>query len=177
MKKMVIAMVMVGGLAVLLFAAAPASLFAEEYSLDDLCRIALTRSEKLKVAEENLTIAEIGKDKAFSYLLPRLTATGGVTQYSEKKFTATGSVIQPETASSWGVRVGRDRLPERPGTDGARDLQAERDEEPAMISRPSARTISSGYVAAAYYNVLMARKSPGDRRFQSGALDEIPRCR
>ena len=69
------------------FRAAPASLFAEEYSLDDLYRIALARSEMLKVAEENLTISEIGKDKAFSYLMPRLTATGGVTQYSEKKIT------------------------------------------------------------------------------------------
>ena len=82
MKKIVMAL-SVGGLLFFLFAAAPASLFAEEYSLEDLCRIALTRSEKLKVAQENLTIAETGKDKAFSYLLPRLTATGGVTQYSE----------------------------------------------------------------------------------------------
>jgi outer membrane protein TolC len=87
-----------GALAVLLFAAAPASSFAEEYTLDDLCRIALTRSEILKVAEENLVISEIGTDKAFSYLLPRLTATGGLTQYSEKKLSATGSVIQPENA-------------------------------------------------------------------------------
>ena len=109
--------------------ATPASLFAEEYSLDDLCRIALTRSEKLKVAEENLVIAEMGKDKAFSYLLPRLTATGGYTQYSEKKFTATGSRPPAGVGLLLGGSGGRDRLPERPGTDGARDLQAERDEE------------------------------------------------
>ncbi len=75
MKKMVIELRCAGVLAFFFLLAAPASLFAEEYSLDDLCRIALTRSEKLKVAEENLTIAEMGKDKAFSYLLPRLTAT------------------------------------------------------------------------------------------------------
>ncbi len=144
-------------LAALLFAAAPAYLFAEEYSLDDLCRIALTRSEKLKAAEENLTISEIGKDKAFSYLLPRLTATGGLTQYSEKKFTATGSILQPESASSWGVRVdetvslsGRELtalgISRQNVTKSQYDLAAIRED---YLLR---------YVAAAYYNVLMARK-------------------
>ncbi|MFH2075645.1 MAG: TolC family protein, partial [Pseudomonadota bacterium] len=146
-----------GVLAVLLFAAAPATLFAEEYSLDDLCRIALTRSEKLKAAEEDLTISEIGKDKAFSYLLPRLTATGGLTQYSEKKFTATGSILQPESASSWGVRV--DETVSLSG----RELTA------LGISRQNVTKSQYNltairedyllrYVAAAYYNVLMARK-------------------
>ncbi|MEK7827903.1 MAG: TolC family protein, partial [Thermodesulfobacteriota bacterium] len=104
MKKVVF-LLAAGALVFSLCLATPASLFAEEYSLDDLSRIALARSEKLKMAEENLAIAETGKDKAFSYLLPRLTATGGYTQYSEKKFTATGSVLQPESASAWGVRV------------------------------------------------------------------------
>ena len=104
MKRIVMTL-SVGGLLFFLFAVPPVSLFAEEYTLEDLCRIALTRSEKLRVTEENLTIAVIGKDKAFSYLLPRLTATGGVTQYSERKFTGTGGVLQPESASSWGVRV------------------------------------------------------------------------
>ena len=156
MKKLFLKLT-AGVLAVLLFAAAPAYLFAEEYSLDDLCRIALTRSEKLKVAEEDLTISEIGKDKAFSYLLPRLTATGGLTQYSEKKFTATGSILQPESASSWGVRV--DETVSLSG----RELTA------LGISRQNVTKSQYNltairedyllrYVAAAYYNVLMARK-------------------
>ncbi|OGP83061.1 MAG: hypothetical protein A2V87_02020 [Deltaproteobacteria bacterium RBG_16_58_17] len=146
-----------GVLAVLLFAAAPATLFAEEYSLDDLCRIALTRSEKLKAAEENLTISEIGKDKAFSYLLPRLTATGAYTQYSEKKFTATWGVLQPESANAWGVRAdetvslsGRELtalgISRQNVTKSQYDLAAIRED---YLLR---------YVAAAYYNVLMARK-------------------
>jgi len=144
-------------LAVLLFAAPPATLFAEEYSLDDLCRIALTRSEKLKAAEENLTISEIGKDKAFSYLLPRLTATGAYTQYSEKKFTATWGVLQPESANAWGVRAdetvslsGRELtalgISRQNVTKSQYDLAAIRED---YLLR---------YVAAAYYNVLMARK-------------------
>jgi outer membrane protein len=156
MKKLFLKLT-VGVLAVLLFAAAPATLFAEGYSLDDLYQVALTRSEKLKAAEEDLTISEIGKDKAFSYLLPRLTATGGLTQYSEKKFTATGSVLQPESASSWGVRVdetvslsGRELtalgISRQNVTKSQYDLTAIRED---YLLR---------YVAAAYYNVLMARK-------------------
>ena len=45
MKK-VLFLVASGALAFSLCLATPASLFAEEYSLDDLCRIALARSEK-----------------------------------------------------------------------------------------------------------------------------------
>ncbi|MDO9227986.1 MAG: TolC family protein [Syntrophales bacterium] len=156
MKK-VFFLLAAGALAFSLCLAMSASLFAEEYSLDDLCRIALARSEKLKMAEENLAIAETGKDKAFSYLLPRLTATGGYTQYSEKKFTATGSVLQPESASAWGVRVdetvslsGRELtalgISRQNVTRSQYDLTAIRED---YLLR---------YVAAAYYNVLMARK-------------------
>jgi outer membrane protein len=156
MKK-VFFLLAAGALAFSLCLATPASLFAEEYSLDDLCRIALARSEKLKMAEENLAIAETGKDKVFSYLLPRLTATGGYTQYSEKKLTATGSVLQPESGSAWGVRVdetvslsGRELtalgISRQNVTKSQYDLTAIRED---YLLR---------YVAAAYYNVLMARK-------------------
>ncbi len=148
---------MPGVVAVLLSVTVPAIIFAEEYTLDDLYRIALARSEILKVAEENLTIAEIGKDKAFSYLLPRLTATGGVTQYSEKKFSDTGSLIQPETSSSWGVRIdqnvslsGRELtalgISRQFVTKSTYDVTAVRED---YLLR---------FVASAYYNVLMARK-------------------
>jgi outer membrane protein len=144
-------------LMVLLFTAAPTSIFAEEYSLDDLYRIALIRSEILKVAEENLVISEIGKDKALSYLLPRLTATGGVTQYSEKKFSDAGSLIQPESGSSWGVRLdqtvslsGRELtalgISRQFVTKSTYDVTAVRED---YLLR---------FVASAYYNVLMARK-------------------
>jgi outer membrane protein len=156
MKK-VFLLLAAGAIVFSLCLATPSSLLAEEYSLDDLCRIALARSEKLKVAEENLTIAETGNDKAFSYLLPRLTATGGYTQYSEKKLTATGGVLQPESAFGWGVRVdetvslsGRELtalgISRQNVTKSRYDLTAIRED---YLLR---------YVAAAYYNVLMARK-------------------
>ncbi|MHB9099732.1 MAG: TolC family protein [Syntrophales bacterium] len=146
-----------GSLVALLFMAAPAIIFADEYSLDDLYRIALARSEILKVAEENLVISEIGKDKAFSYLLPRLTATGGATQYSEKKFSNTGNLIQPEYGSSWGVRIdqtvslsGRELtalgISKQFVTKSTYDVTAVRED---YLLR---------FVASAYYNVLTARK-------------------
>jgi outer membrane protein len=147
---------MVGVFLILLSAITPASLLAEEYSLDDLFRTALTRSEKLKAAEENLTISEIGKDKAFSYLLPRLTASAGYTQYTDRKMAGT-SVIQPDYGSTWGIRIeetfslsGREltalEISKQSVTKSKHDLTAVRED---YLLR---------YVAAAYYNALMARK-------------------
>lgn len=148
---------MPGVVAFLLSAAAPASLFAVEYSLGDLCRIALTSSEKLKVAEENLTISEIGKDKALSYLMPRLTAAAGYTQYTEKKISGT-SVIQPESGASWSVR-----LDETVSLSGRELTALDISRQFVTKSRHDLTAIREDYllrfVAAAYYNVLMARKS------------------
>ena len=156
MKKIVMAL-SVGGLLFLLLSTAPASLFAEEYSLEDLYRIALVRSEVLKVAEENLVLAGLGKDEAYSYLMPRLTATGGLTQYSEKKFTASGSILQPEYGSSWGVQLnetvslsGRELtalgISKQFVTKSTLDLTAIRED---YLLR---------FVAVAYYNVLVAKR-------------------
>ena len=146
-----------GSLVVLLFMAAPAIIFAEEYTLDDLYRIALARSEIVKVAEENLVISEIGKDKAFSYLLPRLTATGDVTQYSEKKFSDAGSLIQPESGSSWGVQ-----LNQTVSLSGRELTALGISKQFVTKSKYDVTAVREDYflrfVASAYYNVLMARK-------------------
>jgi len=147
---------LVPGVAVVLLLAATPALRAAEYSLDDLCRIALTQSEKLKVAEENLTIAEVGKDKALSYLLPRLTATAGYSQYTEKKYAGT-SLIQPENASAWGLR-----LDETVSLSGRELTALEISKQNVTRSRYDLAAVREDYllryVAAAYYNVLMARK-------------------
>ncbi|MCX5825827.1 MAG: TolC family protein [Deltaproteobacteria bacterium] len=146
-----------GSLVVLLFTTAPAIIFAEEYTLDDLYRIALVRSEIVKVAEENLVISEIGKDKAFSYLLPRLTATGDVTQYSEKKFSDAGSLIQPESGSSWGVQ-----LNQTVSLSGRELTALGISRQFVTKSKYDVTAVREDYllrfVASAYYNVLMARK-------------------
>jgi outer membrane protein len=141
-----------------LAAAAPAPLGAEEYALEDLFRIALSSSEKLKVAEENVAIAEIGAERARSYLLPRLTATGGYVQYSEKKFNATGSVIQPEATALWGGRVD-----ETVSLSGREFTALGITKQNVTRTRYDLTAIREDYilrsVSAAYYNVMLARKN------------------
>ncbi len=145
-------------LAFSLILAAPASIYAEEYSLDDLFRIAMTRSEKLKVAEENLVIAETGKDKAFSYLLPRLTAAGGYVRYSENKSASTGGVLQPDSAYSWEVRAD-----ETVSLSGRELTALGISRQNITKSRHDLTAIRGDYllrfVAVAYYNCLIARKN------------------
>jgi outer membrane protein len=147
----------VGILVVLLSVSLPTMIYAEEYTLGDLYKMALERSEILKVAEENLVISTIGKDKATSYLLPRMTTTIGTTVYSEKKLSATGSVIQPESSASWGLRI------EETVSLSGRELTALGISRQAVTkSTYDVTAVREDYalrfVAASYYNVLMARK-------------------
>jgi len=78
---------------------------ADTYSLEDLYRLALKKAEVIKVSEENVFVAEMGQEKAYSFLLPRATAFGGAIRYTEDKYNTAGSLVQPLTAASWGVRV------------------------------------------------------------------------
>ncbi|HLA00754.1 MAG TPA: TolC family protein, partial [Thermodesulfovibrionales bacterium] len=83
---------------------------AEEYSLEDLYRIALERSEQVGISEQNVIIAKRGKDKALSFLLPSVSAFGEYMQYSEEKGVSSGAgrfIIQPKSSSSWGVSIGQ----------------------------------------------------------------------
>ena len=59
-------------LMILCVAMIPVCLYAEEYSLNDLYRIALQRAERIKISQEDLYIAKVGKDKAMALLLPKL---------------------------------------------------------------------------------------------------------
>ncbi|OPY91596.1 MAG: Outer membrane protein TolC precursor [Syntrophaceae bacterium PtaU1.Bin231] len=88
----------------ILMISAPAGA-ADTYSLEDLYRLALKKAEVIKVSEENVFVAEMGQEKAYSFLLPRATAFGGAIRYTEDKYNTAGSLVQPLTAASWGVRV------------------------------------------------------------------------
>ncbi|MEW6615912.1 MAG: TolC family protein [Thermodesulfobacteriota bacterium] len=91
---------------VLITVAVSNSLYAaEEYSLADLYKIALERSERIKLSEEDIYISERAKDKAASVFFPRLSTFGSITGYSEEKRSSTGSVIQPDYSASWGLRL------------------------------------------------------------------------
>ncbi|HEX7535026.1 MAG TPA: TolC family protein, partial [Syntrophales bacterium] len=90
---------------ILLFAnavAMPVYAHAKEYSLDELYRIALERAERIKLSVEDLNIAKTGKDRAMSALLPKLSAFGNYIKYSAEKYNDSGTLLQPDTATSWG---------------------------------------------------------------------------
>lgn len=93
------------GIAFLVSAAMPPLALPEEYTLEDLYRTALVRSEKIKVLEENTNIAAFEKDKARGALLPNLSAYGAYTHYSETKRGDTGNLIQPNQAGTWGLQL------------------------------------------------------------------------
>jgi outer membrane protein len=132
-------------------------LWATEYSLQDLFRISLEKSEKLKIQEENYYISQQGQAKALSPLLPKVTASGGYTRYDEEKRSeSTGSLIQPENASLWALRVdetlslsGREFTSYSASKDNVR-----RSGEDLFAARESYLLT----VATAYYDVLKAMK-------------------
>lgn len=78
---------------------------APEYSLEDLYRLALKQAERVKIAEEDVVVAEREKDRAFSFLMPRLTASGDYRRYDQVEIGSSGSYIQPTRSSGFTVRL------------------------------------------------------------------------
>ncbi len=72
-------------------------------TLDMLFQHALSRSEDVNLAAEALYVAEQDKKRALSVLIPRFSAFGDYTRYSEKK-TIAGRPVQPAWASDYGLR-------------------------------------------------------------------------
>jgi outer membrane protein len=133
------------------------NLFAEEYSLDDLYRIALERSERIKISEEELFIAEKGKDKALSGLLPRLSAFGNYIRYSGEKTSSLGFVTQPESSTLWGLRL------DQSISLGRQELTAvqisNKNIEKSTLDLYAVREEYLFSVSSAFYDVLRAQKA------------------
>ncbi len=137
----------------------PADAGPHEYTLEDLYRIALSRSEKIKISEEDLFIAERDKDKSMAFLLPRLSAFGEHTRFSEEK-TIAGSAgsftIQPESSSSWGLRLNQSI------SLGGREITSFRISKKGIeSSRYDLYAVREDYiirVSESYYDVLKAKK-------------------
>jgi len=86
------------------------------YTLDGLYRLALKRSERVGISEEDLFLAEQTRKKAFSVLVPELTAFGTHTRYLISESFAdffTGSegfggdigVESPDSSTTWGLQL------------------------------------------------------------------------
>jgi outer membrane protein TolC len=133
----------------------PCSLYAEVYSLNELYKLALERSEVIKIAEEDLYISEREKDKTLADLIPTFSAFGQHTRYSEEKLSA-GFLLQPSHTNEWGLRLnntyslgGREFR--------ARDISRQEVEQ----SRFDLYSVREGYlmnVAVQYYDVLRAKR-------------------
>ena len=102
-------------LAAIIFLGTCSNIFAVEYTLDELYKIALERSEKIKISEEDVFIAEKNKNKALSFLFPKLSGVGTYTRYEERKFADSGALTQPLDSTSWSVRL--DQTLSTSGTD------------------------------------------------------------
>ena len=81
------------------------SCYAVEYTLEDLYSIALVRSEKIQISAEDVVIAEKTKDKAMSFLMPRLSAAAGYARYNDSKFADNGSYLQPFDRTGFEIRL------------------------------------------------------------------------
>jgi outer membrane protein len=130
---------------------------AEEYSLEDLYQIALQRAEKVKLSEEEVFIAETGKDKALSLLVPKLSTFGSYLSYSDDKRNDKGIIIQPRESIAWGVR-----LDESFSISGRELTALSISKENILKSRYDLHAVKEAYllrVAYAYYDVLKAKKS------------------
>jgi len=132
------------------------SIRAAEYTLDDLYRIALERSEQIRISEEDLTIARIQKNQALSVILPKLSAYTSYLKYSEDKYN-NNLLVQPDSAQQWGFRMDQQfSLSFRELT--ALSIAGNNIEK----SRQDLSTVKEGYllqVALAYFDVLRAKKS------------------
>ncbi len=132
------------------------SCFGVEYSLDDLYKIALERSERIKISAEDLVIAEKTKDKAMSLLMPRLSAGSSYVRFSDSKVADNLSYSQPLDRTSFEFRL------DQSASLGGRELTAFRiAKEGIEKSKEDLHSVKETYmlnVTAAYYDALRTDK-------------------
>lgn len=69
------------------------------YSLEDIYRFALERSETIRIAENQLYVAQKDVDRAFSVLVPTFSAYGDYIRYDNDGLT------QPKSGQEYGVKL------------------------------------------------------------------------
>ncbi|MBI4824579.1 MAG: TolC family protein [Nitrospirae bacterium] len=130
---------------------------AEEYTLKDIFSLALQRSEQIRISEEEFRISEAGKDKASSFLIPKLSLFGELRRYKEGKVIPGGQILQPETSSLWGIR-----LDQSISIGGNEFISLGISKDNIEKNRYEIYRIKEEYlygVAVQYYNVLSAERA------------------
>ncbi len=162
-------MILAAGFAILAGMAAFSGAAAEElkngnggktYTLTDLYDLALEQSESIKIARENVYIAEKDKSRALSVLIPSITAFGSYSVTDTDQSTdpsIPGETYDLKTDSmSWGLRF------DQSFTLNGKELIALSISKDAIErSGQDLNTVRESYlleVASAYYNVLRAQK-------------------
>ena len=158
---------------IILFAVTLASTsigLAQEYALSDLYQQALKNSEKIKYTEENLFIAQMGKNKAWAVLIPKVTVFGTYNRFTEDKYVVSETslpaplptisnnvLIQPEQSGTWGVRA------DQSFSLSARELDALKIAGQSITKSEydldAAKSDFILTVASSYYDVLRAKKA------------------
>lgn len=133
----------------------PELVSAEVYSLNDLYKFALERSEVIKIAEEDLYISEREKDSALADLIPTLSAFGHHTRYSDAQM-ASGFLLQPDYTNEWGVRL--DQSYSLGGKEFTDFGNARRGVEKSTYDANAVREGHLLNVAVQYYDVLKAKR-------------------
>ncbi len=129
---------------------------AEEYSLADLYGIALERSERIGISRENVTFAELEKDRAIASLVPKFTAFGNYQRHTKDRYNAGNVLIQPDTAQQRGLRV--DQTLSLSLREFIALSEARKDIHRAGFDLAFVKESYLLLVGQAYYNVFMARK-------------------
>ena len=150
MKKAVMRIV----LTAIIFLGTCINVFAVEYTLDELYKIALERSERIKISEEDVFVAEKNKDKALSLLFPKLSGVGTYTGYKDRKISDSGSQTQPYESASWSVRL--DQTMSTSGRELTALKMAKDNIEKNKMDLFSVKETYMLLVTNAYYDVLKA---------------------
>ena len=82
----------------------PLKTYGQEYSLEELFRLSLDRSELVKIAEEDLTIADLSRKKTISAFVPTFSVFANHINYTEEK-NSPFALLQPDYTNQWGARV------------------------------------------------------------------------
>jgi outer membrane protein len=129
-----------------------------EYSLNDLYKAAIEKSEIIEISKEDVLISEIQKKKAISSFVPNLLSYGDYRRYSEIKRASFGDfVLQPEDVYSWGAR-----LQQSFSLGGREFIALNMTKKGIEKSKEDFATVNENYllnVALAYYDVLKSQKN------------------
>ena len=119
------------------------------YSLSELAQLANKHSETIKIAEDDLNIAQLEKARALSVLIPRATAFGNMTEYKNDNITSPDTLALGVKLTQSFTLNGKELI--------ALDV-TKKSIEGKEFSLESIRSQYLLQVSQAYYNILSAQR-------------------